>query len=52
MNKYLDSTILPKINVLIKRKHLTDCLELLENLGYTGDSAILMIGSEKLWGGS
>lgn len=52
MNKYLDSTLLQKINVLIKRKHLTDYLELLENLGYTGDSAILMIGGSKLWGGS
>lgn len=36
--------ILPKIGALIKRKRLTDSLELLEALGYSVDSSIVLLG--------
>ena len=34
----------------IKQRRLTDVLNLLENQGYTGDAAILMIGYVQLGG--
>jgi len=37
------SDILPKIGALIKRKCLTECLECLEALGSTGDSALVLL---------
>ncbi|MBW4607130.1 MAG: hypothetical protein KME22_07875 [Hassallia sp. WJT32-NPBG1] len=39
--QYFD--ILPKIGALIKRKRLTDLLECLEKLGYSGDHSIALL---------
>lgn len=39
------------LNLLIQQQRLSDCLEFLENRGYTGDSAIFIMASLQLQGG-
>lgn len=38
------------LQFFIQEQRLTDCLELLENHGYTGDSAIFVLASLQLQG--
>lgn len=35
--------ILPRLGALIKLRRLTDCLECLEVLGYSGDNSIALL---------
>ncbi|MFL9458062.1 hypothetical protein AB0756_39500 [Tolypothrix campylonemoides VB511288_2] len=41
--KYYIDDILPSLGRLIKQKRLTDCLNCLELLGYSGDSSITLL---------
>ncbi|MUH00495.1 hypothetical protein F7734_52800 [Scytonema sp. UIC 10036] len=41
--KYYIDDILPSLDRFIKQKQLTDCLNCLELLGYSGDAAITLL---------